>query len=73
MTRCFKDLCREKLEDGGLGLAALWARTLPELIYTALKERSTMSNRNTYRSAVGVALATALHIASTLVGDATHR
>ncbi len=60
MARCFRDLCRDELEDGGgLGLAALWARTLPELLYTALKERSTMSNRNAYRSVVGVALATA--------------
>ena len=60
MARCFRDLCREELEDGGgLGLAALWARTLPELIYTTLKERSTMLNRNAYRSVVGVALATA--------------
>jgi hypothetical protein len=59
MTRCFRDLCREGLEDGGLGLAALWARTLPELFYTALKERSTMLTRNTYRAVVGVALATA--------------
>ena len=60
MARCFRDLCREKLEDGGgLGLAALWARTLPELFYTALKERSTMLNRNAYRAAVGVALAAA--------------
>jgi hypothetical protein len=61
MARCFRDLCREELEDGGdLGLAALWARTLPELFYTALKERSTMLARNAYRSVVGVALATAL-------------
>ncbi len=60
MARCFRDLCREELEDnGGLSLAALWARTLPELLYTALKERSTMLNRNAYRSVVGVALATA--------------
>jgi hypothetical protein len=60
MARCFRDLCREELEDGGgLGLAALWAHTLPELFYTALKERSTMLARNTYRSVVGVALATA--------------
>jgi hypothetical protein len=60
MARCFQDLCREELEDGGgLGLAALWAHTLPELLYTALKERSTMLNRNTYRSVVGVALVTA--------------
>ena len=60
MARCFQDLCREELEDGGgLGLAALWARTLPELLYSALKERSTMLARNAYRSVVGVALATA--------------
>ncbi|CAN5822657.1 hypothetical protein BH23ACT11_BH23ACT11_26560 [soil metagenome] len=61
MARCFRELCRYELEDGGrLGLAALWARTLPELIYTAHKERSTMSSRNTYRSVVGLALVTAL-------------
>ena len=62
MARCFRDLCREELEEdgGGLGLAALWARTLPELLYTALKERSTMLARNAYRAAVGVALAAAL-------------
>jgi hypothetical protein len=60
MARCFQDLCHEKLEDGGgLGLAALWAHTLPELLYTALKERRTMLARNAYRSVVGVALATA--------------
>lgn len=60
MVRCFRDLCREELEDrGGLGLAALWGRTLPELAYTALKGRKTMSNRNVYRSVVGLALATA--------------
>ena len=60
MVRCFRDLCREELEDGGgLGLAALWARTLPELLSTALKERSTMLARNAYRAVVGVALATA--------------
>ncbi|CAA9387091.1 MAG: hypothetical protein AVDCRST_MAG01-01-305 [uncultured Rubrobacteraceae bacterium] len=59
MVRCFRDLCREELEeDGGLGLAALWVRTLPELLYTALKERSTTLARNAYRSIVGVALAT---------------
>ena len=60
MVRCFRDLCREELEDGGrLGLAALWARTVPELLYTALKERSTTLARDAYRSVVGVALATA--------------
>jgi hypothetical protein len=61
MARLFQDLCREALEDGGrLGLAALWARTMPELLLTALKERSTMLNRNAYLFAVGVALAAAL-------------
>jgi len=61
MARCFRELCREELEDGGgLGLAVLWARTLPELFYTALKERSNMSDRNAYRFAAGVALAAAL-------------
>ena len=71
MTRCFRDLCREGLEDGGgLGLAALWARTLPELFYTALKERSsTMLARNTYRSVVGVALATAFILLIPLLAD----
>jgi hypothetical protein len=39
---------------GGLGLAALWVRTLPELLYTALKERSTTLARIAYRSVVGV-------------------
>ncbi|HEX5913904.1 MAG TPA: hypothetical protein VFY54_12310, partial [Rubrobacter sp.] len=41
------------------GLAALWAHILTELLCTALKERSTTLDRNTYRSVVGVALATA--------------
>jgi len=59
MVRCFRDLCREDLEGGGLGLVTLWARTLPELLYSALRERSTMLDRNTYRSVVGVALVTA--------------
>ena len=60
MASLFRDMCREELEEGGgLGLAALWARTLPESLYTALKERSTMLARNAYRSVAGVALATA--------------
>ena len=68
MARCFRDLCREQLEEGGgLGLAALWARTLPELLYTALKERSTMLDSNAYRSVVGVALATVLMLLIPLV------
>jgi hypothetical protein len=70
MARCFRDLCREELEDnGGLGLAALWARTLPELLYSALKERSTMLARNSYRSIVGVALATAFILLIPLLAE----
>jgi hypothetical protein len=61
MARCFRDLCREALEDGGgLGLAALWARTLPEWLCTALKERSTLMASNAYRAAAGVRLVTAI-------------
>lgn len=63
MARCFRDLCRDELQDGGgLGLAALWAHTVPELLYTALKERITMLdilNRNAYRSAIGIVLVAA--------------
>ena len=60
MARCFRDLCRKEMEDGGgLGLVALWAHILPDLVYTSLKERSTMLNRSTYRSVAVVALATA--------------
>ena len=69
MARCFQDLCREELEDGGgLGLAALWTNTLREVLYTAFKERSTMLTRNTYRSVVGVALATAFILLIPLLG-----
>jgi hypothetical protein len=60
MARCFRDLCREALVNGGgFGLAAVWARTLPEWFATALKERSTVLDRNAYRSVAGLALATA--------------
>ena len=75
MARCFRDLCREGLEDGGgLGLAALWARTLPELLCTALKERSTTLRstvlaRNAYRVAAGVALATAFILLIPLLAE----
>ncbi len=59
MTRCFRDLCREALEDGGgLGLVALWARSLAELLTTALKERSTMVAGTMYRSVVSLTLGT---------------
>ena len=59
MVRCFRDLCREALENvGGFGLAALWVRTLPEWFCTAFKERSAMAARNGYRSVIRLALAT---------------
>lgn len=59
MSLCFRDLCRDELRDGGSpGLAALWARTLPELLSTALKERLDMLSWNVYRT--GVVLVTAL-------------
>lgn len=81
MVRCFRDLCREELEDGGgLGLAALWARTLPELFYTALKERSTMLARRPFlpvgptaaarSGALLAVLGGVLGVALTLVGVA---
>ena len=69
MVRLFRDLCREELEDGGSSLAALWARTLPELLYTALKERSTMLARSAYRAVVGAALATAFILLLPLLAE----
>ncbi len=61
MVGCFSDACRDAVRDSGpRGIAAVWLRALPDLVFTALKERSTMSDRNTYRSVVGLALATAL-------------
>jgi hypothetical protein len=69
MVRCFRDLCREALKDGaGVGLAALWARTLPELLSTALKERITRLARNTYRPVVSVALGTVAILMIPFVG-----
>jgi hypothetical protein len=69
MTRCFRDLCREALEDGGApGLVALWARSLPELLTTALKERSSMVSGTTYRSVVGLTLGTVAILMIPFVG-----
>ena len=69
MVRCFWDLSREALEgDGCLDLAALWARTLPEWLSTALKERSTMLARNAYRPVVAVALGTVVLLVIPFVG-----
>jgi hypothetical protein len=69
MVRCFRDLSREALEDGGrLGLTALWARTLLEWLFTALNERSTMFARHAYRPVVGVAVATVAILMIPFVG-----
>ena len=69
MARCFRDLCREDLKDGGgVGLAALWTRTLPDLLSTALKERSTQLAKNSYRPVVAVALGTVAILMIPFVG-----
>jgi hypothetical protein len=49
MVRYFGDLCREeRMSRGRMGVALLWARTLPDLIFTALKERGALFRRNAY-------------------------
>jgi hypothetical protein len=49
MVSYFGDLSQEEwLSRGPKGLALLWARTLPELLFTALKERSALLQRNAY-------------------------
>ncbi|HET7271950.1 MAG TPA: hypothetical protein VFI90_12790 [Rubrobacter sp.] len=49
MAGYFGDLCREeRLSRGPTGVALLWARALPELIFTALHERGTLFRRNAY-------------------------
>lgn len=49
MVGYFGDLCREeRLSQGPKGVAVLWARALPELIFTALQERSMVFRRNAY-------------------------
>lgn len=52
MARTFRDLRRRELEGrGARGIALLWGRALPELVFTALKERSTMLGRNLAQNA----------------------
>ena len=49
MVGYFGDLCREERSSRGPGgVMSLWARTLPELIFTALQERGTVFRRNAY-------------------------
>lgn len=52
MARTFRDLRHRELERRGVrGIVLLWARTLPELAFTASKERNTMLARNFARNA----------------------
>jgi hypothetical protein len=63
MARDFRDLCRDARDDeSGQGLAMLWVRTLPELVWTALGERRATWARKAYRTALGLAIATALFL-----------
>lgn len=49
MVGYFGDLCREEWHSrGAKGVGSLWARTLPELLFTALQERGTLFRRNAY-------------------------
>ena len=49
MVGYFAELCCEASRSGGpRGLALLWARTIPELVITVVKERSSMLARNAY-------------------------
>jgi hypothetical protein len=49
MVGYFGDLCREERHSrGAKGLALLWARTLQELLFTALQERGALFRRNAY-------------------------
>ena len=52
MACTFRDLRRRELERRGVrGIALLWVRTLPELVFTASKERNTMLAKNFARNA----------------------
>jgi hypothetical protein len=49
MVRYFGDLCREEWHSrGAKGMVLLWARTLPDLVFSVLKERGTMFTRSAY-------------------------
>jgi hypothetical protein len=49
MVGYFGDLCREEWHSGGAkGMALLWARTLPDLVFSVLKERGTNFLRGAY-------------------------
>lgn len=70
MVGCFSDVCRDEVrKSGSRGLAVLWLRTLPDLLFTALKERSRMLTRNAYLSVGAVALATAFILLIPLLAE----
>lgn len=49
MVGYFGDLYREERLNGGhKGVTLLWARALPELVFTALQERASLFRRNAY-------------------------
>ncbi|HWS81877.1 MAG TPA: hypothetical protein VN178_12720 [Rubrobacter sp.] len=49
MVRYFEDLCWEERDSrGAKGMVLLWARTLPDLVFSVLKERGTRFHRNAY-------------------------
>jgi hypothetical protein len=49
MVGYFGDLCREEWHSrGATGMVLLWARTLPDLLFSVLKERGTMLPRSAY-------------------------
>ena len=49
MVSYFGDLCWEEWHcRGAKGMVLLWARTLPDLLFTALEERSALFQRNAY-------------------------
>jgi hypothetical protein len=49
MVRYFGDLCREeRMSRGAMGVTLLWARTVPELLFTVLQERGARLRENAY-------------------------
>ena len=49
MIGYFGDLCREEWHSSGAnGMVLLWARTLPDLVFSVLKERGTTFLRSAY-------------------------
>ena len=71
MAQCFGDLCRREAGRRGLlGLVLLWAHTLPELLWTALKERSAVLARHHYAPVSSAAAAKAAGLCALLGGVA---